>query len=69
MGVSYSDRTEADRASEIVMGVNALQNLVNGTADAYMDRWNAVNVAEGTSEGGRIRYKYRAVNATVTVVD
>ncbi len=61
--------TDADGATEIVMGVNALQNLVNGTAVVYMDRWNAVNVAEGTSEGGRIRYKYRAINATVTVVD
>ena len=61
--------TDADGATEIVMGVNGLQNLVNGTATVYMDRWNAVNVAEGTSEGGRIRYKYRAVNATVTVVD
>lgn len=61
--------TDADGASSIVMGLNQLQNLALGTAVVFMDRWNAVDIAEGTSEGGRIRYKYRAQNATVTVVD
>jgi hypothetical protein len=61
--------TDADGASNIVLGVNGLQNLVNGTAVVYLDRWNATDVSEGTSVGGRIRYKYRAVNATITVVD
>jgi hypothetical protein len=61
--------TDADGATEIVMGVNGMANLALGTAVVYMDRWNAVNVSEGTSVGGRIRYKYRAHNAIVTVVD
>ncbi len=61
--------TDNDAATEIIMGVNRLQNLVNGTAVVYIDRWNAVDVTEGTSEGGRMRYKYRGPNATVTVVD
>ena len=61
--------TDADGASSIVMGVNGLQNLVTGTAVVYLDRWNATDVTEGTSEGGRIRYKYRAPNAVITIVD
>ena len=61
--------TDADGATSIVMGLNQLQNLALGSAVVFMDRWNAVNVSEGTAEGGRIRYKYRATNAIVTVVD
>ena len=61
--------TDADGATEIVMGVNALRNLSLGSAVVFMDRWNAVDVSQGPSEGGRIRYKYRALNATISVVD
>ncbi len=61
--------TDEDGATEIVMGINLLENLELGAAAVYMDRWNAVDVTEGTSAGGTIRYKYRATNVTVTVVD
>jgi hypothetical protein len=61
--------TDADGATEIVMGVNALQNLSLGSAVVFLDRWNAVDVSQGTAVGGRIRYKYRAPNATITVED
>ncbi len=61
--------TDADGATEIVMGVNALRNLSLGSATVFMDRWNAVDVTQGTSAGGRMRYKYRAPNASVTVVE
>lgn len=61
--------TDVDGADNIVFGVNAMANLALGTAEVYMDRWNALDVSEGTSEGGRIRYKYRATNVTVNVVD
>ncbi len=61
--------TDADGAIDIVFGVNQMQNLALGTATVYMDRWNAVDVTEGTSEGGRMRYKYRATNVVVTVID
>ncbi len=61
--------TDADGATEIAMGINQLQNLALGTAVVFMDRWNAVDVGEGTPEGGRIRYKYRAPNATITVIE
>jgi len=61
--------TNADGAIEIVFGVNQMQNLALGTAQVFMDRWNAVDVTEGTSRGGRIRYKYRATNVVVTVID
>ena len=60
---------DADGAIEIVFGVNQMQNLAPGTAEVFMDRWNAVDVAQGTSAGGRLRYKYRATNVVVTVID
>lgn len=61
--------TDADNATEIVFGINQMQNLATGSATVYMDRWNAQDVSEGTPEGGRIRYKYRTTNAIVTVID
>jgi len=61
--------TDADGAIDIVFGVNQMLNLAVGTAQVFMDRWNAVDVMEGTSAGGRIRYKYRATNVGVTVID
>ncbi len=60
---------DSDGATGIVMGVNQLSSLPLGTAVVYMDRWNELNVEEGTSEGGRIRYKYRGANAVVTVLE
>ncbi len=61
--------TDADGAIEIIFGVNQMRNLAVGTARVFMDRWNAVDVSEGTSKGGRIRYKYRATNVSVSVID
>ncbi len=61
--------TDADGAIDIVLGVNQMQNLALGTARVFMDRWNAADVTEGTSAGGRIRYKYRATNVVITVID
>jgi hypothetical protein len=60
---------DADDAIEIVLGVNQMRNLALGAAQVFMDRWNAVDVSEGTSVGGRIRNKYRATNIAVTVID
>lgn len=60
---------DADGATEIILSVLQMQNLALGSATVYLDRWNAVDVSEGTGEGGRIRYKYRAPNATITVVE
>jgi len=61
--------TFADGGTNIVMGVNQMANLAAGTSTVYMDRATAKNIAEGTSEGGRIRYKYRCTNAIVTVTE
>lgn len=58
-----------DGATEIVLGANQMQNLALGTAEVFMDRWNAVDVVQGTAAGGRMRYKYRAANVVVTVID
>lgn len=56
-------------ATEIVMGVTQKEELELGTSVVYMDRSTAMDIAEGTSEGGRIRYRYRCENAVVTVVE
>lgn len=60
---------DADGATEIVMGVLQKEDLALGTSTVYLDRSTATDIAEGTLEGGRIRYKYRCTNATVTVVE
>lgn len=56
-------------ATEIVMGTAQMSDLALGTSTVYMDRSTAMDIAEGTPEGGRIRYKYRCTNATVQVVE
>ena len=55
-------------ATNIVMGVSALNALALGTSTVYMDRSTETSVAQGTSEGGKIRSKYRALNKVVQVV-
>jgi hypothetical protein len=55
-------------ATNIIMGVNGLSSLSLGSSTVYMDRTNETNVSQGTSEGGKIRSKYRALNKVVQVV-
>jgi len=56
-------------ATNLVLGLNGLSNLSLGNAKCYMDRSTETDVVDGTSEGGRIRGKYRALNADIVVVD
>tara|TARA_B110000046_G_C13007260_1_gene404907 strand:- start:2342 stop:2668 length:327 start_codon:yes stop_codon:yes gene_type:complete len=56
-------------ATEIVIGVSQKADLAFGSSTVYMDRSTAMDIAEVTPEGGRIRYKYRSTNATVVVVE
>ncbi len=55
-------------ATDIVMGVNALANLAEGTSNCFMDRVHEVPVSQGTGEGGVIRTRYRPANIQVNVV-
>jgi hypothetical protein len=55
--------------TDIVMGVTEMANLAVGSSTVYMDRSTAVDISQGTPEGGRIRYKYRPTNATVQIVE
>lgn len=59
---------DGDGATNVVMGTIGLNNLPTGPAVVYMDRSTDVAVTQGTSEGGRIRGKFRALNRTVQVV-
>lgn len=58
-----------DGANNIVLGKDQIANLPLGQSTLYMDRSTDVQITDGTSEGGRIRGKYRATNVTVQVVD
>jgi hypothetical protein len=55
-------------ASDIIMGINQLNNLALGTSTCYIDRVNEVAITQGTSEGGVIRTRYRPLNVPVQVV-
>ncbi len=55
-------------ATNIVMGVTGLNSLSLGSSTVYMDRTNETNVSQGTSKGGKIKSKYRALNKTVQVI-
>lgn len=59
---------DLDGATNIIMGVNQLSGLAEGNSTVYMDRYTALNVTQGTGEGGRIRSKYRAINQQVVVI-
>lgn len=44
-----------------------MNRLATGPATVFMDRVIHLNVAQGTSKGGKIHYRYRAQNQNVTV--
>lgn len=56
-------------ATDVVMGVQAKANLSTGAATAFMDRVMEKKASEVTTAGGVVRYRYRAVNQNVLVVD
>jgi len=56
-------------ATDVVMGTNGLSNLSTGNSTVYMDRAAEEPVTQGTSEGGIIRAKYRATNASVFITN
>lgn len=56
-------------ADNLVLGTTQLSNLPLGNSTCFMDRSTEVDVTEGTGEGGKIRGKYRATNASVMIVE
>ena len=58
---------DLDGASDIVMGINKMNNLATGPATVFMDRSINLDVAQVTGNGGKIRYRYRTLNQNVTV--
>ena len=61
--------TEDDGATNLIMGVTQMQNLAAGNSTIYMDRSTEKELTEGTTEGGRITYKYRCTNAAAQVLE
>jgi hypothetical protein len=60
---------DLDGATNIVLGIPQMTSLAIGNSTVYMDRQHELNVMEGTSKGGRIRAKYRALNKVVQVIN
>ena len=58
-----------DNATSLVLGTDQLSNLPLGPSNLFMDRSTEVDITEGTSEGGKIRGKYRAPNKAVTIIE
>jgi hypothetical protein len=61
--------TADNGATGIVMGVTQKAELALGESTVYMDRSLTKDIIEGPSEGGKIRYKFRCTNASITVVE
>jgi hypothetical protein len=56
-------------ATNIVFGLAQLTRLPLGNSTLFMDRTTEVDVEEGTSRGGKIRSKFRAINQPVIIVE
>lgn len=56
-------------ATKIEMTVSQKSDLALGTSTLYMDRSTEVDIAQGTPEGGRIRYKYRCINVESEIIN
>jgi len=68
-GQSALSWQDADGATNLVLGINQMTSLAIGNSTVYMDRQHELDVVEGTSKGGKIRAKYRALNKVVQVVN
>lgn len=59
---------DQDGATNLIMGVNQMTNLAEGTSTVYMDRTHLSTSIDGTSEGGTMKSTYRPTNVQVVVV-
>jgi hypothetical protein len=55
-------------STNIVMGVNQLAGLAEGNATCILDRVKETPVTQGTSEGGVVRSRYRALNKQIQIL-
>ena len=60
---------DLDGATNLILGIPQMTSLAIGNSTVYMDRQHELDVIEGTSKGGKIRAKYRALNRVVQVVN
>ncbi|NJK82486.1 MAG: hypothetical protein HC912_00360 [Saprospiraceae bacterium] len=56
-------------ATDIVFGLAQLTRLPLGNSTLFMDRTTELDIEEGTSRGGKIRGKFRAINQPVIIVE
>lgn len=54
--------------TNIIMGVNQMAGLAEGNATCFLDRVKEIPVTEGTSKGGVVRSRYRALNKQIQVL-
>jgi len=60
---------DEENATDIAMDAAQLSSIPVGPTTVYMDRWTDVPVAEGTSKGGNVVAKYRAVKENIQVIN
>lgn len=57
-----------DGATNLIMGINQMANLAEGSSTVYMDRTNLSTSIDGTLRGGTMKSTYRPANVQVVVV-
>lgn len=55
--------------NNVIIGTNNMSNLATGPSNCHMERVNEVFTVNGTSQGGKIISKYKALNQGIVVVD
>lgn len=63
----FVENTEG--ASSMILTKDMLDNVKVGNSTFFMDRTTAVDIEEGTDEGGRIRATYQTENINVEVIE
>ena len=58
-----------DGATGIVLGTNKLSSFTVGTTNIHMDRQIEKSITQGTSKGGKIRNRYRALTKSIYIAD
>lgn len=53
----------------MILAKDTLENVKLGSSTFFMDRTKAVDITEGTDEGGRIRASFQPENIKVQIIE
>jgi len=60
---------EGDGATSLILAKDVMEDVKTGSSTFFMERTTAVDIAEGTDEGGRIRATYQPENIKVEIIE